>query len=74
VPNDSGYIEVDADGIPQGEWHWDPDDEIWVYEEYPQKGDVVKTGDMPYAAAYAVSAAASALALYLLLKKKRRGK
>ncbi|MDR1192637.1 MAG: hypothetical protein LBK98_00465, partial [Peptococcaceae bacterium] len=47
VPTDDPYvyIVVDENGVPIGEWHWDPDDRVWIYEEYPPLGDLPRTGD-----------------------------
>ncbi|MDR0906496.1 MAG: InlB B-repeat-containing protein [Oscillospiraceae bacterium] len=52
VPGDDGsYIELDEDGTPRGEWHWNDDAGAWIYDEYPPLGDLPiidaspKTGD-----------------------------
>jgi hypothetical protein len=39
VPGDNGtYIELGPDGVPQGVWTWDPEQNVWVYEELPPAG------------------------------------
>jgi len=36
IPGDGGtYIEIDDDGTPTGEWTYDDDDGIWIYDEFP---------------------------------------
>jgi LPXTG-motif cell wall-anchored protein len=36
VLSDNGnYIELDENGTALGEWRYDPDGEIWIFEEYP---------------------------------------
>jgi hypothetical protein len=36
LPSDNGnYIEVDENGVPLGEWRYDPDTNTWIYDEYP---------------------------------------
>ena len=39
-----GYIEVDEDGVPLGEWHYDPDEGAWIYEPYVPLAEVPQTG------------------------------
>jgi hypothetical protein len=29
------YIELDENGVPLGEWHWDDDAQEWIFDEYP---------------------------------------
>ena len=44
--NDDGiYVELDQDGAPLGEWHWDDDSEQWIFDEYPPLGKLPQTGD-----------------------------
>ena len=46
VPGDDGsFIEFDEDGTPLGEWRWDDDDEMWIFEEYLPLGNLPQTGD-----------------------------
>ncbi|MDR3296045.1 MAG: LPXTG cell wall anchor domain-containing protein, partial [Clostridiales Family XIII bacterium] len=36
VPGENGvYIEINEDGVPLGEWHWEEPIQEWVFEEYP---------------------------------------
>jgi pilin isopeptide linkage protein len=36
IPNGSGgYIELDEDGTPLGEWHYDDETGEWVFDAYP---------------------------------------
>jgi len=39
------YIELDEEGTPLGEWHWDEDLELWVFDEYVPLGNLPGTGD-----------------------------
>jgi len=42
------YIEYDADGYAIGEWTWDEDEEMWVFDEYPvplAPGDIGYPGE-----------------------------
>jgi len=44
VPNGPvSYIELDKNGTPLGEWHWDGDK--WIFEEFPPFGNLPETGD-----------------------------
>ena len=38
------YIEFDEDGTPLGEWHWDDDEDMWLFDEYPPLADFPATG------------------------------
>ena len=46
VPDGDRYIKVDDDGTPLGEWHWDDDLKLWIFDEYAPLGDIPRTGDM----------------------------
>jgi hypothetical protein len=36
IPGENGnYIEIGADGTPLGEWRWDEDEGVWIYDKYP---------------------------------------
>jgi hypothetical protein len=36
VPSDNGtFIELDEDGTPLGEWKYDPEQNAWIFDEYP---------------------------------------
>ena len=39
-----GYIEFDEFGVPLGEWHWDDDEEMWIFDPFPPLGDMPQTG------------------------------
>jgi len=39
------FIEIDDNGVPLGEWHWDDEEVMWIYDEYPPLSDLpVQTG------------------------------
>ena len=38
------YIEYDEDGVPLGEWRWDPDLEEWIFDEYIPLANMPQTG------------------------------
>ena len=42
---DGGYIEMDENGIPLGEWYWDDEPEMWVFDEYPPLSAMPRTGN-----------------------------
>jgi fimbrial isopeptide formation D2 family protein len=42
-PN-GGYIEIDENGVPLGEWHWDEEEERWIFDEYPPLDRLPQTG------------------------------
>jgi len=45
VPGEDGrFIEIGEDGVPLGEWYWDNGDELWIFDEYPPKSTMPKTG------------------------------
>jgi hypothetical protein len=48
VPGDDPdvWVELDIDGTPLGEWHWDEDLQDWIFVEYPPPlGNLPRTGD-----------------------------
>jgi uncharacterized repeat protein (TIGR02543 family) len=46
VFGDNGnYIEIDAGGVPLGEWHYDDNEGIWIFDTYPPLAGMPKTGD-----------------------------
>jgi fimbrial isopeptide formation D2 family protein len=49
IPTDDGrYIEIDEDGTPLGEWHYDENSDTWIFDEYPPlAGNLPQTGS-PY--------------------------
>ena len=56
VPGDEDgvYVELDDNGVPSGEWHWDDNDKIWIFEEYPPLSFLPRTGDGSAASAYLI--------------------
>jgi uncharacterized repeat protein (TIGR02543 family) len=44
TPGGDNYIELDDNGQPLGEWHWDNDTEMWVFDPYLPLGDLPQTG------------------------------
>ncbi|MDR1590235.1 MAG: hypothetical protein LBS51_08625 [Oscillospiraceae bacterium] len=73
--NDDGeeiLLEIGEDGVPLGEWHYEPVEEVWIYEPYTPMAEVPPTGD---GGAYIAAAlfAVSAMAFMALVKagKKR---
>ena len=38
------YIEIDENGVPRGEWHWDEDEGMWIFDEYPPRVGLPNTG------------------------------
>ena len=44
IPDGDGYIELDEDGIPLGRWEWSPDDEVWLFEQFPPLAELPQTG------------------------------
>jgi len=43
-PNGNGYIELDDNGVPQGTWEWDNDEEIWIFSPNIPLGRIPQTG------------------------------
>jgi uncharacterized repeat protein (TIGR02543 family) len=79
VPGDDGsYIELDEDGTPKGEWHWDDSAEEWIYDEYPPLGDLPiidpapKTGDSGTAVWVILCAASMSAFIWLVVFKDKR--
>jgi hypothetical protein len=33
--DDGSYLELDENGVPIGEWHWDEETGRWIFERYP---------------------------------------
>ena len=48
---DGSWIELDEFGVPLGEWVWDDDEEIWIFEAFPPLAafEMPKTGETPLA-------------------------
>jgi uncharacterized repeat protein (TIGR02543 family) len=63
-------VVVDEDGTPQGEWHWDPDDEVWVLEPYTPLAP--PTGDPGTVLWTTLTLAAMCCAAVVLKRKKRK--
>lgn len=74
VPTDDPYvfIVIDENGTPIGEWRYDPDEDVWIFEEYVPQGAYPKTGDeiLRYLPAFAVSA--SAIVILLATRRRKR--
>jgi hypothetical protein len=45
IPSGDVYIEIDDDGTPLGEWHWDEPTEMWIFDAYPPLGNLPQTGE-----------------------------
>jgi len=41
------WIEFDDQGVPLGTWTWDPDDEIWIFDENVPLGFAAPVAAMP---------------------------
>lgn len=41
---DGGFIELDDQGVPLGEWTYDEDSETWIFDEYVPLGGLPQTG------------------------------
>jgi hypothetical protein len=74
--SDGSFLEIGPDGTPTGEWHWDPDEEEWIYDEYPPAGDFPPTGDdsMLVWAVLGGAAAAGALVITARGRVKRKNR
>jgi hypothetical protein len=68
------FIEVDEDGVPLGEWHYIPPEEVWIYEPYPPLGEFTppQTGDGGAAVFALMSAASAAGLIFAATPRKRR--
>jgi hypothetical protein len=62
VPNGDGtYMELDPDGTPRGVWHWDDENEEWVFDEdipFGKPNPATQDGITAMAAALALAALA----------------
>ena len=50
IPGENGtWIELDEFGVPLGEWRWDDDEEVWIFEAFPPLAafNMPKTGETP---------------------------
>jgi hypothetical protein len=73
VPGDDGtFIEIGPDGTPLGEWHWDPVEEEWIFEEYPPLGDYPPTGDSSLIGWVVIGGVAAAGALAITVRERRK--
>ncbi|MCL1975424.1 MAG: hypothetical protein FWG61_04595 [Firmicutes bacterium] len=48
------YLELGEDGVPIGRWHYDEEEQIWIFEEFPPEGGWPQTGDESRAMLYAI--------------------
>jgi hypothetical protein len=68
--DDGGFMVLDEDGTPLGEWHWDAGE--WVFTEYPTPlGEVPHTGDAGVVMWLALAIVSGAAVISVLAKKKR---
>jgi uncharacterized repeat protein (TIGR02543 family) len=67
------FVEIGEDGVPLGEWRYEPEDEVWIYEPYIPLGEAPKTGDFGVAASW-ICVAASAGALLICGKRRRKAR
>jgi uncharacterized repeat protein (TIGR01451 family)/LPXTG-motif cell wall-anchored protein len=76
VPTDDPYlyIVVDEDGVPIGEWRWEPEEEIWIYEEYPPLGNLPQTGDTLWLAGLAFALSGGGLTALTWRRRRRERK
>ena len=74
VPGDEGmFIELDENGVPLGEWHWDEEENVWIFDEYPPLTDmtVPQTGADETPLYYFLFFGISLLGLYVGLRESR---
>lgn len=69
VPSDNGYVELDDNGVPLGEWHYDNGE--WVFDEYPPLSDLPQTGVLYWPVPVLAIGGGLAIALGLALMRKR---
>ena len=49
IPEDHiTYVEYADDGTPLGEWHWDEETHMWIFDKYPPIGNLPMTGARGY--------------------------
>ncbi|MCL2365343.1 MAG: hypothetical protein FWC71_11870 [Defluviitaleaceae bacterium] len=34
VPDGDAWLEIDDDGTPMGQWTWNANEEIWIFEQF----------------------------------------
>ena len=68
---DEDWIEFDEEGVPQGEWNWDDDEGVWIYDEFPPLGSI-KTGEGVAIYVWCAAAIIAAVGVVLVLGKKKR--
>ena len=44
IPDGDGWIELDENGVPLGRWGWDPDEEMWIFDDDVPRGSLPQTG------------------------------
>jgi len=77
IPGDDGmFIEVDEDGTPLGEWHYDEELGEWIFDKYPPLGTLPNTGDTGTPAYLFLLIGLSVLGMGLTLRivTRKRGK
>ena len=70
---DGVFIEFDDEGVPLGEWRWDDDELMWIYDEYPPMGELPVTGRV-YIPYHLLMVAGIILVIYGAALRKYRSK
>jgi hypothetical protein len=69
IPGENGnYIEIDENGVPIGEWHWDDDEGQWIFDKYPP---LAQTGQLRWPVPVLGVSGALLFFLGLFLNKRR---
>lgn len=73
-PDGNGYIEIDEDEVPLGEWIYDPEEEIWIFEESPPLANLPQTGVLrwPIPVLSALGSITTLSGLFIIMKEKKK--
>ena len=73
--DDGGYIELNQDGVPIGEWHQDEDGN-WIFDEYPPLAGLPQTGLLvwPIPVMAVIGVLLAAMGVYIIVNDNKKKK
>ena len=70
------YLELNEDGVPLGEWHWDDEEEMWIFDEDIPLGALPRTGysgvQAPALILFGLSLCGAVIAMRSAIRKRGR--
>lgn len=73
VPDGDGYIEIDGNGVPLGRWTYDPDQGMWIFDEFPPLANLPRTSVLRWPIPVLGSAGALLIVSGFIVRRRRNG-